>query len=350
MLFFINLFFKFSLLQKIIIWQNKYPNGLFLTIVCVLLIINSCSNFDRKTDEFREILHLKADIIDINEIIVPDFMTLKGNNLVISSSRSTPNMLYAYSTPLLEFKVDFGTQGQGPGEIKSFPMFCESPGSDDLYVWGYSPVTIKKISISENGEVGYKGEITLKRYEAFNNMTIIGDSVFVFYLPDNMTVKICDLVNNKERTITLSKDDHHQSYFYSNRGYIATNESKLVYSYLFKKQIDIYDLFTLKLKTRISDEKKYPKPTPGDFSSLTYHYVGLYASEKYFYALYRGGKWEAGDQSSLFLEVYDYDGNQIMKYSFDINPSLFVVDERNGKIYGFNEEYEDNLLRYNIKH
>ena len=321
---------------------------LLIMAICGALFLSSCSNFERKTSEFWDIIHLKAEMVAVNEIFSPDFMTLKGNNLVISSSRSSPTMLFTYSVPSLVFKSDFGTKGQGPGEIKSFPMFCESPGSLDLYVWGYSPVTMKKILILENGEIKYKEDITLQRYEAFNNMTIVGDSTFVFFLPDDLTIKKYDLLNKNESTITLSKDDHRESYFYSNRGYITANESTLVYSYLFKKQIDIYDLSTLKLKTRISDNKEYPKPVPGDFSSVTYHYVGLYAGEKYFYALYNGVKRETGQKRSLFLEVYDYNGNPIIKYSFDVPPVLFVVDEINNKIYGFNEDCEDNLLRYDM--
>ena len=344
-----NSFFKFS--QEVFSFKSKRLNPFLGGVVCVVLISNSCSsNFERRTNEFQNIKPLKAEMVEVNEIFSPDFMTLKGNNLVISSSRSKQTMLFVYSVPSLVFKSDFGSKGKGPWEIQLFPMFCESPGSADLYVWGYSPVTIKKISISENGKVGYKGDITLKGYEAFNNMTIIGDSTFVFYLPDALTIKKYDLVNKKENTITLSEDNHRESYFYSNRGYMVANESTLIYSYLFKKQIDIYDLSTLKLKTRISDDKRYPKPTPGDFSSVIYHYVGLYAGEKYFYALYDGKKWDTEVNRLLFLEVYDYEGNAIIKYSFDIAPRLFVVDERNSKIYGFNEEYEDNLLRYNIEH
>ena len=176
---------------------------LLLTVVCMMTILNSCSSFIKKRSEFREIKSLKAEMVDLIEILSPDFMTLKGDHLVMSSSKSNPTMLFAYLVPSLIFKSDFGTKGRGPREINSFPMFCESPGSADLYVWGYSPITIKKISILENGEVDYKGDITLKRYEAFNNMTIIGDSIFVFYLPDNLTVKKHNLVNNSESNTPL---------------------------------------------------------------------------------------------------------------------------------------------------
>jgi hypothetical protein len=320
---------------------------LLLLAFVMAFLLESCSNFDKKQSEFREIKHLKAEMVNLKEIISPDFMTLKGNCLVISSSKSNPS-LFAYSTPPLEFMSEFGIKGGGPEEIKLFPMFCESPGSAYLYVWGYAPVTIKKMSISESGEVEDEGDITLKAYEAFNNMAIIRDSLFVFYLPDHLTVKKYDLVNKTENSLTLPTDNHRESYFYSNRGSIATSESTVVYSYLFKRQIDLYDLSTLKLKTRISDGKSYPKPAPGDFSSLVYHYVGLYAGEKYFYALYDGGN-EAVLKPPPFLEVYDYEGNPIIKYSFDIPPHLFVVDEDRGKIYGFNHGYEDGLIWYDLE-
>ena len=88
---------------------------------------------------------------------------------------------------------------------------------------------------------------------------------------------------------------------------------------------------------------------PGDFSSVVYHYVGLYTGEKYFYALYDGNKSDSRDNCSFVLEVYDYNGDPIIKYSFDIPPMLFVVDEKYGKIYGYNEEYADSLLWYNIE-
>ena len=103
--------------QKIIFLQNKRIIRLFLMFVSVVFVC-ACSHFDRKTIEFRDINPLKAEMVDLNEILAPDFMTLKGNNLVISSSRSTPTMLFTYSTPSLAFNSVFGSKGQGPEEIQ----------------------------------------------------------------------------------------------------------------------------------------------------------------------------------------------------------------------------------------
>lgn len=84
-----------------------------------------------------------------------------------------------------------------------------------------------------------------------------------------------------------------------------------------------------------------------DIKNITYHYFNVYAGKKYFYALYVGHK-EDNHFLDRTLEVYDYKGNPIAKYTFDIIPFYFVVDEENGYIYATNSNYEDYLLRYKL--
>ena len=48
------------------------------------------------------------------------------------------------------------------------------------------------------------------------------------------------------------------------------------------------------------------------------------------------------------MEVYDYEGNPIIEYTFDIIPFYLAVDEQNGYIYATNSNYEDYLLRYKL--
>ena len=147
--------------------------------------------------------------------------------------------------------------------------------------------------------------------------------------------------------IKLEKDDGNESYFYSNRGIIAANDSFVVYPYIYKKQIDIYAVKDFKLVKRINDGKHYPEIIANDIEDITYHYLNVYAGKKYFYALYVGHK-EDDNFLGRTLEVYDYEGNPIIKYTFDIIPFYFVVDEENGYIYATNAHYEDYLLRYKL--
>jgi cephalosporin hydroxylase len=94
--------------------------------------------------------------------------------------------------------------------------------------------------------------------------------------------------------------------------------------------------------------QKYTKVRPGNFADIERQYLNIYAGKKYFYVIHIGHKEEDGDYFKRTLEVYDYKGNPIIKYTFDIVPFYYVVDEENGYIYATNSDYEDYLLRYKL--
>jgi hypothetical protein len=311
-------------------------------LYAIFFLLSCTSHANRKIVFDREKL-LVAEQIRVDEIFSPDFVTLKKNCLIIASSRSD-TMLYAYSLPSLACLNRTGTKGQGPDEIQLFPMFCESPGSNYLHVWGYTPLTIRKFSIGDRGEFVAESEYQLSKYETFNCMHVVDDSLFVYYLPDELAVKKYDLKAKKYLDeIKWEKDDHPESYYWSNRGMIAVNSSNIVYAYFFKKQIDIHDLHTGRRKAVITDGRKYPKPDLGSRDNPVY-YVNMYAGTRQFYALCRENGRNGRDEYSL--EVFDYEGNPVIRYTFDTAPFLFAVDEDNGQIYGYSSRHEDDLLKY----
>jgi len=247
-------------------------------------------------------------------------------------------MLYVYSLPDLKYLHRTGKKGRGPEEIPQFPMFCESLNKT-LYVWGYGPKTVIKFDINQKGELKFIDTIKLPKYEAFNNMHIFNDSLFIYYLPDNLEIVKYDLKNKHHLdNIQMKKDDHNESYFYSNRGGIAANDSFVVFAYLFKKQINIYGLNDFKLHKEIIGDYKHKDPIVGDFDTPLY-YTNIVAGENFFYALCKNNK---------SMEVYDYNGSFVNEFTFDITPSLFAVDESNKTIYGFanDDKYEPFLLRF----
>jgi len=300
----------------------------------LLLFINSCRNDDISSPEKKE---LKSEKKLLEEIISPDFLTRIDNKLIISSSQSD-YMLYVYSLPDLNYLYRTGKKGRGPEEIPLFPMFCESL-NQTLYVWGYGPKTIRKFDINQNGELKLNDTIKLPMYEEFNCMHIFNDSLFIYYLPDNLNIVKFDLKNKKYLdNIQMKKDDHNESYFYSNRGTIAANDSFVVFGYLFKKQINIYWLNDFKLHKKIIGNYKHKGPIVGDFDT-PFYYTRIVAGENFFYALCKNKK---------SMEVYDYNGSFVNEFTFDITPSLFAVDEYNKTIYGFanDNKYEPYLLRF----
>ena len=271
---------------------------------------------------------------------------MKGYHLVVASSKTNP-MIYTYSLPSLSFLKASVNRGRGPGEIPSHPMFCESPGSEMLYVSGYTPTSIGKNKIDIDGALLLKEEFQVDVYEARNNMSVLNDSILIYYDIDNLTIRKYDLrTQNLLDSISFEQDSHGESYFFSNRGYVANSERVVVYPYIFKKQIDLYDLESFKLNKSLKWKTDAQVFTLGDFSSPTYHYRYIYAGEDYFYALYGGN--EGKEPEETRLEVYDYDGNPIREYMLDIRPIIFVVDEKNSVLYGVNNKNSEYFIKYNL--
>ena len=308
-----------------------------------LLFLNSCSN---NKIVFPETIEIKAELIYINEIIYPEFLTMKGNHLVIASSRTEP-MIYTYSLPSLSFLKASVNKGRGPGEIPFFPMFCESPGSEMLYVSGYTPTSIGKNEIGIDGALILKEEFQLSGFESRNNMSVVNDSIFIYFDIDNLTIKKYNLyTQNLLDFISFELDNHGESYYYSNRGYVANNERFIIYPYIFKKQIDIFDLGSFKLNKSLKWKADAQILTIGDASSLTHHYRYIYAGENYFYALYGGN--EGKEPIDTRLEVYDYGGNPIREYILNIRPIIFVVDEKNSVLYGLDYRDTEHFIKYDL--
>lgn len=323
--------------------MTKFHNFNYLReifIFCsILLLINFCRNNDISVPERIE---LKAERTLLEEIISPEFLTRVDDKLIIASSHSD-YMLHVYSLPDLKYLHFAGRKGRGPDEIPLFPMFCESL-NQTLYVWGYGPRRIRKIEVNQNGELNPNDTIDLPRYEAFNYMHIFNDSLLIYYLPDNLEIVKIDLKNQKFLdNIQMKKDDHIESFFYSNRGTIAANDSFVVFAYLFKKQIDIYRLNDFGLHKEITGNYKYKAPIPGDPNTVVHYYTQIVAGENFFYALCKDNK-----NKSVVMEVYDYNGEFVKEFTFDLAPTLFAVDENNKTIYGFanDDKFEPYLLRF----
>lgn len=295
-------------------------------------------HYESHVTEFTNIKEVSLQKIHIKEVIRPDFFTKVDNRLVISSSISD-TMLYYYSIPGLNLIKKEGIKGNGQNEFSAFPMFCRTPGDESLYIWGYNNLLIKKFVPNDIDEFDYQKEFILSKYEAFNYMHILNDSLLIYYLPDLLSIKKYDLISHvflDEKN--LEKERHGESYFYSNRGMIAANDSCIVHAYLFKRRIDIYDINTLELKHVIIDKGESQNIVLGDFNNLVIYHQNIVAGKKYFYVLHDNGRKEYA------IETYDYNGNPVVKYKVDIMPQIFIIDEDNNAIYGYNSEFEDYLL------
>ena len=211
-------------------------------------------------------------------------------------------------------------------------------------IWGYTPFTIKAFAMEKDQSLEENKVYTLPRYESFNQMHIIGDSVLIYSaIPDEFAIKRISMDTfEKTGEIRFRTDSHPETFFYRDRGIMAANDSFIVYAYLFRKQIDIYSARTLRLLHRLVDDNAPVNIRTGDFEHTTYYYTNVVAGKDRFYAMCEEGN------GTSYMEVFDYEGNPIARYRTDPVPVLFDVDERNRCIYGYSYEREDCFLKFNL--
>lgn len=314
-------------------------------VLCLLMsaFLSSCTSNNRKEIKMQPFpldKQLIAERIVLKEVFSPGYLMMKGNQLFLTGEKGD-TLVYQYQVPEFNCKNKWGVKGQAEDDFQLFPMFAKSQ-SADVYIWGYTPMTIKRFSLNEDGRLNFKNKYELATYESFNQMHVIRDSILIYSaIPTEFAIKKINLNTGKLLDkISIETEKHRESFFYSNRGYVAANDSFIVYPYVYKKQIDIYSIDSLTLCKRIIGDYSFQEIKIGDFENNRIYYLNVVAGRKNFYALCKG---EEGD---VFLEVFDYEGHSKARYRFDVVPYQFEVDEERGYIYGYNNEFEDYFLKY----
>lgn len=294
------------------------------------------------------IKQLKAEKIVLDQVFHPMFLHLHNRHLLVATTSEDNALLHLFSTPTLKYIGSQGAKGYGPDDFQVYPLFCRSH-SNYLYIWGYTPFEIRKIQIDPNGCFEPLDAYELTQDDSFNQMHILHDSILIYNaIPYRLEIKKYDLKKQLLLgTISFQPDAHKESYFYSNRGTVAAKDSFILYSYIYKRKIDIYSTHDLTLRKSIQWNYQEQKIDIQNPDNNIQYYMHIVAGEKYFYALYNG---HAPKENNVdgYLEVYDYNGKPVARYQFDITPFLFDIDEENNYIYGYNPLHEDYLLKYKI--
>ncbi len=105
----------------------------------------------------------------------------------------------------------------------------------------------------------------------------------------------------------------------------------------------------LKLKIGSDKDDNPGKINSNNFENVIRRYVNIYVSQKHIYVLYRGRtslEYKNNGYKGDVIEVFDFNGNPVARYSFDKSPVLFAVDEATKKMYGYNSLFEDKILLY----
>ena len=320
-----------------------------LTLLFVILLLWGCNQNVHITEKMVFPFEKKIQVVKfpVGEVMDPSYMIQKGEYLLVESGQPQ-KQLFVFTVPDLRFVCATGNKGRGPEEFPVFPTLVESR-TDTFYVFGYAHRHLKSLAVDSAARVHLTERYEIPMYEAFNKMHLIDDSVLLYetVMPPQYTVHKYDLKNRKsidELKIERETPESELT-FDTSRGSIAANDSVMIYVYLYKNQIDIYDVKDFRLKRRIVGVYKPQKPA---FRDEELYYLGVIPGDKYFYALFKGERTEKGENRSNTIEVYDYDGNPVALYRFDIPPLYFYPDEKNNCIYATHPSCMDTLLRYDL--
>ena len=321
-----------------------------LWVLSLAVPLFSCGDRDTAVTAkraFPQEKRIQAVKCPVGDVMDPSYMIQKGDYLLVRSGQPK-KQLFVFTVPDLRFVCATGNQGRGPEEFSTFPTLVESR-TDTFYVFGYAHRHLKSLAVDSAARVHLTECYEIPLHEVFNHMHLIDDSVLLYetvMLPQYAVYKY-DLKNRKsidELKIERGTPESELT-FDTSRGYMAANDSVMIYVYLYKNQIDIYDVKDFRLKRRIVGVYKPQKPA---FRDEELYYLGVIPGDKYFYALFKGARTEKGENRSNTIEVYDYDGNPVALYRFDIPPLYFYPDEKNNCIYATHPSCIDTLLRYDL--
>lgn len=309
-----------------------------------ILIFISCSHpCQQKMEPFPVHKKLYAEKIRMDDVLFPGWMMLKKQSLLLVDVKND-TMLYQYSLPDFKCLYKGGVRGYSEGEFQVAPRFCRTL-SDKVYIWGYTPFSIRTFTMGDADslicDITYKLPVS---DDVANERHIVRDSLLIYNAaPSELAIKKINLNSRmQEGQIRFEPDNHRESFFYRNRGYVAANDSVIIYAYIYKKQIDFYNVDDLKLRKRIIGDDVTPHIVIGDWKNSVFYHQGLVACKNCFYVKCQGA------EKDISLEVYDYSGHSIAKYTFDIPPQGFDVDEQNRIIYAYNSDFEDYFLKYSF--
>lgn len=288
---------------------------------------------------------LHAKIFYPNEIFDVAMISSAGDFFVIASVKAE-TLIHIYGDDPLTLKSSFGKKGEGPQDLM-LPILCKTTLNKAI-IGGFDRLStfITYTFDGENFVMREKYKIPQKG-NPMNDIAFIDSTRLIFNDIFDLQIKSLDLNNNKQKLLReFEKDDHRESFFYSNKGNLAVSSKSMAYAYSYKDQIDFMDLNGKVIHVVKKNDRK-PSITIGPNADNKYYYANIFATKNFYYALYRNkttNEFVKGQYKGDVIEVYNNEGTLIRTYSFDISPIIYAVDQNDRRMIGFNAQKEALLI------
>lgn len=322
----------------------------YLKLILCCGLVGACNSIET---HFPIEETITQELMPLQGITYPFTVDVKHPFLIFQNVKRTDSLFHIYDVTNYQLKSTFGIQGEGPDEFL-YPELLHSPLTDFLI---QNDNSVRRYSINAQGQPVHQDTKQMNFVYDVYGAAFINDSMYVMdaiYLgPELYLLGLED--ETPRKSLKYRNPDILDYIIDPDMGTVCANESRIVFCYGYKKQIDFMDT-DFNLIKRV--EFKFDKPVPvtseneGDVK-VTYIYG--YLGKRYLYALFFGTSWDEHRVRSTcgtFLEVFDLDGNPVVRYHLDgRRPVRFAVDEATFTLYGAGEdgEPEDNLLVYKLK-
>ena len=326
-------------------------NNLFILILCSCLAV-ACSTADLS---FPREETLTPELMSLQGLTNPIRVEVKYPFLILQNMKQRDSIFHIYDLTSHTLKSVFGVMGEGPKDLVA-PWLFQTQFLDFL-ITDLGKNLVYRFGIDEEGQPVLKDTKQPGYIEGANEAAFINDSLFVidarYRAPSLYLFALQDELPKK--TWTYRNPDIVDYMVDPDMGNVYANESRIVFCYGYKKQIDFMDInFNLikRVKFKFANTTVISSKNNGDDKvSYVYGYLG----KRYLYVLFFGTSWRENRANSTrrtFLEVFDLDGNPVVRYHLDgRRPVYFAVDEETFTLYGAGEDGdpEDHLLVYKLK-
>jgi len=328
----------------------------YIVFFCCFFFASCTSSY---SPDFPREEILSPELMPLQGVTIPNGLEVKHPFLIVENYKRTDSIFHIYDLNNYVLKSAFGVKGRGPNEWLS-PWLVRTQLSDILIERGDDVAC--RLSIDPDGAPIFVSAERSNYIEGIANAAFINDSLYVLDTYGSfISPGYVHLLTLKDELPRKSWKYGDPSIIYRHIdpdfGEVFANASRIVFNYNFKKQIDFMDIeFNLIKRVRF----RYTPPvaiTEQNQAEVKKSYTSGYLGKRYFYTLFQGTSWTEYLYDYSFrgsiLEVFDLDGNPVIKYRFDgVAPDSFVIDEETFTLYGF-KYYggipEDHLLVYQLK-
>ena len=341
----------------------------FFFISLFIFFLFSCSN-NKQVEPIRILQHQAIDLGD-NFIGYGGFLDFhQGAIIGLDISRSMQPFFRLNQNDQSQPFFYFGHRGQGPDDFL-MPLCIQyindqTAGTLDVMSNTYYEFGIPKESeeLKVNKRIKFEtflGQIIKTDFNQYIGLLRVSDEMFLLADSSGMPIKTFieyPYQNNDERKLTK------RSHAY--QGTLAANPSKnkFVYSTFTGEIIHFYEIENNNIKTIAKIENKYPLyrfENEEDISSMAFSaeaihgYVSTYATEKFVYAIYSGKTIrEQMNNPKVNLEgtrlrVFDWKGNLVKEYEFDVPCSYLCVSDDDSKIWAIVSEPEIAIVSFDLE-